>query len=61
MKCDTCQRDTETVLRVMIASGYNRALARPLYNCSECFEKKEQAKRAGGGSERPGERAPRPG
>lgn len=48
MRCDSCQRDTETVLRVMVAKGYNRSLARPLFNCPDCFEKKEQSKRAQG-------------
>jgi len=31
-------------MRVVVAKDYNRALARPLYNCPSCFEKKEQAK-----------------
>ena len=29
-------------MRVVVAKAYNRALARPLYNCPSCFEKKEQ-------------------
>ena len=44
MRCDTCKRDSPLLLRVVIAKDYNRALARPIFNCSECFEKKEQAK-----------------
>lgn len=44
MKCDTCKQESETVLRVVIAKDYNRALARPLFNCPSCFEKKEQSK-----------------
>ena len=31
-------------MRVVIAKDYNRALARPLFNCPACFEKKEQSK-----------------
>ena len=31
-------------MRVVIAKDYNRALARPLFNCPACFEKKEQGK-----------------
>jgi len=31
-------------MRVVVAKDYNRALARPLYNCPSCFEKKEQSK-----------------
>ena len=32
------------VLRVVIAKDYNRALARPLFNCPACFERKEAQK-----------------
>jgi len=32
------------VMRVVVAKDYNRALARPLYNCPACFEKKEHTK-----------------
>ena len=31
-------------MRVVVAKGYNRALANPLYNCPACFEKKEHTK-----------------
>lgn len=46
MKCDTCKQESEMVLRVVIAKDYNRALARPLFNCVNCFEKKEKSKTA---------------
>ena len=46
MRCDTCKRETDVVLRVMVAKGYNRALAKPLFNCLECFKQKEETKRA---------------
>lgn len=46
MKCDTCGKDAPIVQRVVVSKGYNRSLARPLYNCPACFEKKEQAKHA---------------
>ncbi len=42
MQCDTCKREVPIVMRVVVAKGYNRALARPLYNCPDCFERKEQ-------------------
>jgi len=42
MRCDTCQQDSPVILRVVVAKGYNRALARPLFNCPQCYEKKEQ-------------------
>lgn len=44
MRCDTCQRETQIVMRVVVAKDYNRAMARPLYNCPACFEAKERAK-----------------
>ena len=47
MRCDTCQQESDSVMRVVVAKGYNRSLARPLYNCPDCFEKKEQTKALG--------------
>jgi hypothetical protein len=44
MRCDTCKQETAVVMRVVVSKGYNRALARPLFNCPACFEKKENAK-----------------
>ena len=46
MRCDTCQQDVAVVMRVVVSKDYNRALAKPLYNCPACFEKKEQTKHA---------------
>ena len=46
MRCDTCHGEAATVMRVVVAKGYNRALARPLYNCPACFDVKER-QRAG--------------
>jgi len=46
MRCDTCKRDSQLLMRVVIAKDYNRALARPIFNCLECFEKKEQERQA---------------
>ena len=44
MRCDTCKKDSDTVRRVVIAKDYNRALSRPIFNCPECFERKERTK-----------------
>ena len=44
MRCDTCHQEGAVVMRVVVAKNYNRALAKPLYNCPACFEKKEAAK-----------------
>ena len=50
MRCDTCQKEAPIVLRVVVAKGYDRSLSRPIFNCPECFEKKEQAKQDRGSS-----------
>lgn len=42
LRCDTCGRLTPTVKRVVVDAGYNRANAHPLYNCPECYEKKNR-------------------
>lgn len=47
MKCDTCGRDVPEVRRVVVAPGYDRTLAKPVYNCPECYEKKEKSKKYG--------------
>lgn len=57
MRCDTCQEESPVVMRVVVAKGYNRALARPIFNCPACFEKKEQSK-MGQGSRVKGEGTP---
>ena len=44
MKCDTCGKETNQIRRVLVDKGYDRSLALPLYNCPECFEKKEKAR-----------------
>ncbi len=46
MICDTCGREVPVVYRVVIDEGYNRIDAKPLYNCPECFEKKNQERMA---------------
>ncbi len=45
MKCDTCGRESVRLARVVIDRGYDRSMAKPLWNCPECFEKKEQERR----------------
>lgn len=46
MKCDTCGKEVKEVKRVMVDLGYDRSLAKALYNCAECYEKKEEAKKS---------------
>lgn len=45
MKCDTCGKEVAEVRRVMVDAGYDRTLARPLYNCPECYQAKERSKK----------------
>lgn len=44
MRCDTCHRETEEVSRVVIYVGYDKLSAKAIYNCPDCFSKKERAK-----------------
>lgn len=44
MRCDTCKQEVPVVMRVVVAKDYNRMLARPVYNCPACFERKEHTK-----------------
>ncbi len=45
MKCDTCGKDVKEVKRVVVDAGYDRTLAKPLYNCTDCYQKKELSKK----------------
>lgn len=47
LRCDTCGRETDQISRVVIDAGYNRANARPLYNCPECYEQKLKSRVSG--------------
>lgn len=44
MKCDTCGKEVTEVDRVVIYKDYDKTGAKPVYNCKECFEKKEKTK-----------------
>jgi|GEM_PF-1468951 rubrerythrin len=44
--CDTCGREAAMVSRVVIDRGYNRADAKPLWNCPDCFRRKEEQRLA---------------
>jgi hypothetical protein len=45
LRCDTCGRPASVVSRVVIDHGYDRSNARPLWNCPECYAKKEQLRK----------------
>ena len=57
LRCDTCGKPTPTVSRVVVDVGYNRANARAMYNCPECYEKKLQERLEAPSA---GEPAPKP-
>ncbi len=44
MQCDTCKQESPIVLRVVVAKDYNRTLAKPIFNCQDCFDKKQKAR-----------------
>lgn len=44
MACDFCGIPATTVRRVVLDSGYNRALDAARYACWECSEEKEQSR-----------------
>ncbi len=44
MRCDTCHREVPEVSRVVIYVGYNKVATKAIYNCPECFAKKEKTK-----------------
>ena len=50
MRCDTCGKDVPEVRRVLIDAGYDRTLAKALYNCPDCFDKKEAGKKRQSGN-----------
>ena len=41
MKCDTCGKDVAKVKRIVLEKGYDRIQAKAIYNCEECYRKKE--------------------
>jgi len=59
MRCDTCRKDSPVVMRVVVAKDYNRLLARAVYNCPSCFDRKEQTKPYAQAAHEPGRRGTR--
>ena len=46
MKCDTCGKEVKEVKRVVVDEGYDRTLAKPLYNCPDCYETKLKSRKS---------------
>ncbi len=42
LTCDTCQKENDTLYRVVLDKGYNALIKRPMWNCKECYENKNK-------------------
>ena len=42
LTCDTCQKESDTLYRMVIDKGYNAITKRPMWNCKECYENKNK-------------------
>lgn len=45
LRCHTCGKLVEKVHRVVAERGYNAGNKTPLYNCQECYDKKNAERR----------------
>ena len=45
MKCATCHKEAKEVKRVVIDTDYNKTLAKPIYNCHDCYDKKVKSRK----------------
>ena len=53
MKCDTCGKEAKEVKRVVVDSGYDRTLAKALYNCPDCYAEKLRSRKPEAQSQEP--------
>jgi len=42
LSCDTCQKKSDTLYRVVLDKDYNAIIKRPMWNCKECYDKKNR-------------------
>jgi len=42
LECDTCHQKVETLQRVVLLTHYNALNKRALWNCKECYDKKNR-------------------
>ena len=42
LSCDTCQKKSDTLYRVVLDKDYNAFNKRALWNCKECYDKKNR-------------------
>ena len=45
LTCDTCQNKSDALYRVVIDKDYNAIIKRPMWNCKECYEKKNKERK----------------
>jgi uncharacterized protein with PIN domain len=44
MRCDTCGKEVDNLLRDVLDAGYNALNKKPLWNCAECYEEKRASR-----------------
>tara|TARA_Y100000590_G_scaffold375614_1_gene440644 strand:- start:503 stop:658 length:156 start_codon:yes stop_codon:yes gene_type:complete len=48
MKCDTCGKENKQLKRLVLYEGYDALNKKPLWNCEECYEKKNNNRKVDG-------------
>lgn len=48
MKCDTCGKESKQLKRLVLYGGYDALNKKPLWNCEECYEKKNNNRKVDG-------------
>jgi len=48
MKCDTCGKETKSLKRLVLDKNYDALNKVPLWNCEECYEKKNKKRKVNG-------------
>ena len=45
LTCDTCQNKSDALYRVVLDKDYNAIIKHPMWNCKECYEKKNKERK----------------
>ena len=45
LTCDTCQNKSDALYMVVLDKDYNAIIKRPMWNCKECYEKKNKERK----------------
>ena len=49
LTCDTCQNKSDALYRVVLDKDYNAITKRPMWNCKECYERKNKERELANG------------